>query len=85
MTGRVELEGFSRVSGLHSRKCLGGEGVEPGKTIRPGDGDHGAVGKIDDGFALGQQFLFPQRVSVVLGRRTDRTGEGRKRAPRQDF
>ncbi len=50
-------------------QVLGGDAVQPGEPVRAADAHHLAVRPVDEGGAVAQRALFPQRVAVVGGDR----------------
>ncbi len=65
----------SRVSadspGCELRDRLRGERVEPGQPVLARDGEHRAVGQVDDGLTGCKPLLLAERVAVVLRRGAD--------------
>ena len=46
---------------------LGEQQVQPGQPVVAGDGDHAAVGEVDESDAVGEGTLLTEQVAVMGG------------------
>ena len=64
---RVEEERLGRDAGGEPVERLAGHRVQPAQPVGAGDGEHAAIGEVDDRLAALEAALLDDRVAVVAG------------------